>query len=63
MPNIKAPALTVWDKMIFLSVAMATKVHPGIQILKYSESESPDEHFCEVSLKFVSRFQKRRLFK
>ena len=31
--------------------------------LKYSESASPKDHFCEVSLKSVGRFQRRRFFK
>ena len=31
--------------------------------LKYSESVSPKDHFCEVSLKSVGLFQRRRFFK
>ena len=31
--------------------------------LKYFESASPKDHFCEVSLKSVGRFQRRRIFK
>ena len=32
------------------------------KFLKYSESMSPMDHFCEVSLKSVHRFQRRRCF-
>ena len=28
--------------------------------LKYSESASPEDHFCVVSLKYVGQFQRRR---
>ena len=31
--------------------------------LKFSESASPKDNFCEVSLKSVNRFQRRRFFK
>ena len=31
--------------------------------LKYSESALPKDHFCEVSLKSVGRFERRRFFK
>ena len=31
--------------------------------LKYSESASPKDHFCEVSLKSVGQFQRLRFFK
>ena len=55
---MKALALMVWDKKIFkvfLSVAMETRV--------FHESASPMDHLCEVSLKPVGRFQRRRFFK
>ena len=31
--------------------------------LKYSESASPKDNFCEVSLKSVGHFQRRGFFK
>ena len=31
--------------------------------LKFSESPSPKDHFCEVSLISVGQFQRRRFFK
>ena len=31
--------------------------------LKYSESASPKDHICEVSLISVGRFQRRKFFK
>ena len=31
--------------------------------LNFSESASPKGHFCDVSLKSVGRFQRRRFFK
>ena len=31
--------------------------------LKFSESVSPKDHFCEVSLKSVGQFHRRRFFK
>ena len=42
---------------------MATRVLHGIAIFEVSESASPKDHFCEVSLKYVGRFQTRRFFK
>ena len=41
-----------------LSVAMATRVLHRFESLKFSESASPKDHFCEVSLKSVVRFQR-----
>ena len=31
--------------------------------LKFCQSASPKDHFCEISLKSVGRFQRRRFFK
>ena len=39
------------------------KFFTELQSLKFSESASPKDHFCEVSLKSVGRFQRRRFFK
>ena len=68
MPYITALALTVSDKksfkvfFFFFSVAMATKFLSKIKVFMYSESVSPKDHFCEVSLKSVCRFQRRISF-
>ena len=50
MPNMKALAPTVWDKKIFKVFSYGC----------HSESASPKDHFSEVSLKSVGRFQRRR---
>ena len=34
-----------------------------LKSLKFSESASPEDHFCEVSLKSVGRFKRKRFFK
>ena len=65
MPNVKALALKVWDKNIFISFFFWLPWQPEFfkefKSLKYSESASPMDHFCEVLLKSVGRFQRRFL--
>ena len=66
MKNMNTLALTVWDKKIFKVFFFLLQWQPQFFVefksLKYSDSASPRDHFCEVSLKSVGRFQRRRFF-
>ena len=66
MPNMKALAFTVWDekilKVFFFHLPWKPEFFTEFKSLKYSESASPKDHFCEDSLRSVGRFQKRRFF-
>ena len=62
MLNIKALALMVWDKKIFkvfffFQLPWQPEIFTEFKSLKYSESASPKDHFCDVLLKSVGRFQ------
>ena len=63
----EAVALTVWDKKIFKVFSLGCHGNPSsspkFKSLKYFESASTKDHFCEVLLKSVIRFQRRRFFK
>ena len=58
---MKDLALTVWDKNIFKVLFFWLPWQPEFftefKSLKFSESASPKDHFCEVSLKSVCRFR------
>ena len=58
-------SLMVWDKKIFKVFFFRLPWQPEFfkifKSLKFSESASPKDHFCEVSFKSVGRFQ--RFFK
>ena len=67
MPDMKALALLVWDKKTFKVFSFGChgnqEFFKEFESEKFSESASPKDHFCEVSLKSVGRFQRRRFFK
>ena len=50
-------------KVFFFRLPWQPEIFTEFKSLKYSESASPKDHFCEVSLKSGGRFQKRRFFK
>ena len=53
MPNMKALSLKVWDKKIFKVFFFRLSLQPEFFtefiFLKFSESASPNDNFCEVS--------------
>ena len=50
-------------KSFFFWLPWQPEFFKELKSLKISESASPKNHFCEVSLKSVGRFQRRRFFK
>ena len=58
---MKALALTLWDKKIFKVFSFGCHGKPKFLMefksLKFSESASPKDHFCEVSLKSLAGFR------
>ena len=60
IPYTKAPPLMVWAKKIFsffFWLPLQPQFFMEVKILKYSESESPKNHFCKVSLKLLASFR------
>ena len=65
---MKALALTVWYKKIFKvfffsRLPSQPEFSTELKSLKYFESASPKDHFCEASLKSVDHFQRKISFK
>ena len=60
MQNMKAVALKVWDKNIlkvfFFRLPWQPEFLMEFKSLKYLENSSPNNHFCEVSLKSLNIF-------
>ena len=49
-------------KSFFFRLPWQPKFFMEFKSLKYSESASPNDHFCKVSLKSDCRFQRRGIF-